>query len=255
MTLETGWLPDTPDDDTIERQAVLAMASRVVAVAQAAGAPWIDDHRVAVARLHARSAFANLGVAKCPIDDPAGLVADVTTALDGAPFALLTPWAPPPGPLEIGGHPPFMVRWPGEGDPAAPGDGVSVWEAHDSDQLAVAERLLVDGYPMPDLADFSSGMLFPPGLLGGRERFFVAEVDGEAAAVAAVHVDHGVNLVEFVATVEKHRGKGLGALVTGHASVSDPSLPAVLQSSDLGRRVYEGIGYRSLRRWTFCSTS
>jgi hypothetical protein len=38
--------------------------------------------------------------------------------------------------------------------------------------------------------------------------------------------------------------------MTWAATVADPSLPAVLISSDDGRDVYEALGYLSVIRWT-----
>jgi predicted GNAT family acetyltransferase len=60
----------------------------------------------------------------------------------------------------------------------------------------------------------------------------------------------GVNHVEFVTTLPEHRGRGIGAALTWAATVADPALPAVLIASDDGRKVYEGLGYLSVSRWT-----
>jgi hypothetical protein len=82
-------------------------------------------------------------------------------------------------------------------------------------------------------------------------RFFIArESDGGAVAVGGSHVGHGVNNVEWIATRDEARGRGLGAAVTWAATVADPSLPATLISSDPGRSVYERIGYLAVERWT-----
>ena len=59
-----------------------------------------------------------------------------------------------------------------------------------------------------------------------------------------------MNLVEIVATLESARGRGIGAAVTWAATLADPSLPALLVASDLGRPVYTRMGYLTLSRAT-----
>ena len=81
-------------------------------------------------------------------------------------------------------------------------------------------------------------------------RLWLGFVDGRPVATAAVHVAAGVNNVEMIATLEEDRGRGYGAAVTWAATTADPTLPAVLVASDLGRSVYERLGYTALTRWT-----
>jgi hypothetical protein len=81
-------------------------------------------------------------------------------------------------------------------------------------------------------------------------RGWLARLDGEPVATAAGRTAHGVNLVEIVATLERARGRGIGAAVTWAATLADPTLPAVLVASDLGRPVYTRMGYFTLSRGT-----
>ena len=80
---------------------------------------------------------------------------------------------------------------------------------------------------------------------------FVGLVDGRGVTGATSIVGHGVNHVEWVATVDSARGKGYGAAITWAATLVDPALPSLLVASDLGRPVYERMGYVALDRWTF----
>jgi len=57
--------------------------------------------------------------------------------------------------------------------------------------------------------------------------------------------------VEFVATVPEARGRGYGEAVTWSATMAEPDLPAMLIATDMGRPVYERMGYAALARWTF----
>ena len=65
------------------------------------------------------------------------------------------------------------------------------------------------------------------------------------------HVAEGVNAVECISTVSSARGRGYGEALTWAATLVDPTLPAVLFASDLGRPVYERMGFLPVSRWTF----
>lgn len=93
--------------------------------------------------------------------------------------------------LVLVGHPPLMVRFPAD-RPASSHPAVEVREVHDAQELAVAERLLVEAYPMPDLEPLATGDLLGPALLGGPVRTWLAWLDGTPVAVAAAHSHAGV---------------------------------------------------------------
>ena len=81
-------------------------------------------------------------------------------------------------------------------------------------------------------------------------RFFVGYHDGLPVATSATTLAAGVNLVGLVSVRSELRGHGFGAAITEAASVADPSLPATLVASDLGRPVYERLGYTAYDRIT-----
>jgi hypothetical protein len=255
--LETGWLATTPAEDTIERAMVLASADRVRHFGAAAGAPVLDDDRVIIAVL-GDNAMLNMGHLKRPIDasESAALVASLREVLAGRPACLFSAWPLPRAAVEHGvsidGHPPLLARWPGQPcDLPALRAGDELVEVTTDEGLDVAERVLVDGYPLPgDASAYVARSGVPHGILGPT-RAWLASAGGTPAAVAFGHLAHGVNVVEFVATMEAARGRGLGAQVTWAASTVDPSRPAALVASDLGRPVYERLGYQALTRWTF----
>ena len=85
---------------------------------------------------------------------------------------------------------------------------------------------------------------------GGPTHLFVVTDRTEPVATASGHVAAGVNLVEMVATRPAWRGRGYGAAATVAAATVDPWLPAVLITSDLGRPVYERLGFEAVSRWT-----
>lgn len=251
--LANGWEASTPDSDTLVRMAAHVHASWPAAVAKAVGRPWRATEQWAGGFLAERGALSNPVVLVQPVVDPEALVSEIAELVPPtSPYFLLSPWLAPDlarHGLVLLGHPPLMVRFPSpRGVPTSP--GVEVHEVLDAEALAVAERVLVDGYPMPDLEPLTPGDLLGPSILGGQTRIWLAYVDGRPSAVAAGHQHAGATLVEYVATLPEARGRGAGAAVTWAATLSNESAPAVLVASDEGRPVYESMGYVAIERWT-----
>ena len=168
---------------------------------------------------------------------------DFYGAAPGTPWWLWSPWPTPDlsgQGCELIGHPPLMVRLAGAGKaPAAP--DLRVVEATDAAGLADWERTLLAGYPTPELA--GGPPLFEASALGQETHFWIGYVGDEPVTVAAGVVAEGVVGVQAVATLPHMRGRGYGAAVTHAAALSAPELPAALVSSDLGYRVYAGLGF------------
>ncbi len=250
--LANGWEVDLADDDTLVRQAVHVHASWLVEVAQSTGRPWLREARWAGAWIGDRGALTNLVILLQPPEDPASIINDVSAMFPAqVPYALISPWPVDLGPhgLALLGHPPLMVRFP-DGSLPPPHPDVDVREVGDAEELAVAERVLVEGYPMPDLEPLKAGDLLGPEILEGPTRVWLGYVDGQPVAIAAAHPSAGVTLVEYVATLAAARGRGAGAAVTWAATLANADNPAVLVASDDGRPVYERMGYRAIERWT-----
>ncbi|GAA2137369.1 hypothetical protein GCM10009844_04360 [Nocardioides koreensis] len=251
--LATGWEPEVPLDDTLVRQAAHLHASWPTTVAKASGRPWRWTDDWAGGFVADRGALSNVIVLLRPTADIGTVLDEVAELIpSGSPYFLLSPWqAPDLGPhgLVLLGHPPLMVRFPAAHDIPVR-DGVELLEVRDARELAVAERVLVEGYPMPDLEPLSPGDLLGPAILSPATRVWLARVDGVPAAVAAAHLHAGVTLVEYVATRPPARGRGAGAAVTWAATLADPARPAVLTASDDGRPVYEAMGFVALERWS-----
>jgi GNAT superfamily N-acetyltransferase len=142
-----------------------------------------------------------------------------------------------------------MVRPAGGDGPRVPAE-LTISEVDDEVALEVFERTLVDGYPEPDLQPYRFGSVHDGRILGGPTHCFTGTVGRRPVATALGHVAHGVNVVEMIATTDDARGRGYGAALTWAATTVDPSLPAVLFASDLGRPVYERLGYHAVSRWT-----
>ena len=253
--LATGWEPDLSASDTLVRRAVLAHASWATAVPESLGNPARRTDRWAGGLVGRRGELTNPVVVTRPLDAAgfAEVFSEVATVLPAdVPFFLISPFPTPDlgghGLIRIG-HPPLMVRFPGGEHPHRRA-GVHLHEVSDDDDLAIAERVLVEGYPMPDLQPLTPGDILAPPILDGPTRIWTASVDGEPAAVAAAHVAADAILVEYVAALPAARGRGAGAAATWAATLCEPALPAVLIASDDGRPLYEQMGYVAIERWT-----
>ncbi|MCW2633255.1 MAG: GCN5-related N-acetyltransferase [Pseudonocardia sp.] len=242
--LATGWEDDAPRGDTVVRNALRAMADRLAAWADAAGGRVHREDGLVLTDAASPNLFINQALVARRLDEElARRVVEFYPA--ERPMLLMTPRDTPdlrPTGLALMGHPPFMVRAAGGEPPPLPA-GVTVHEVTTPDELAVWDGVVADGFPMP----LSPA---PPSLLGGPSRFWLAMVDGQPAGASAAATDHGVTDVEAVATLPAYRGRGVGAAVTWAATLADRAVPAVLIASDLGRGVYERMGYLAVMRWT-----
>ena len=253
--LTTGWEPEVDPHDSLVRGAVLAHASWAVAQARALGGPWRDEPSWAAGQSGQRAALTNLAIVKQPLLDLADVMARVDELFEpGVPFLFASPWPTPdlrPLGLSLVGHPPLMLWVPPAAD-ALPSTELDVRWVSDAAGLADAERVLVEGYPMPELQPLTAGTIYAPALLAdGATRIAVAYGDdGAAAATAAAHSANGMTLVEAVAELPSARGRGAGAAVTTAATTAFSGQPAVLLASDDGQPVYHRLGYHRIERWT-----
>ena len=165
--LETGWLPDTPLGDSLLRRFVVNQADLQDHLVGAVGGRSDRTPDVALSDSGLAAAYLNQAVLLRPIPDAYDAVLDhVASFYAGSAGLLLSPWPTPDlagRGWQLVGHPMFVVRGP-MGEPAdAPPSEVNVRRAESPDDLALVERILIDGYPTPEL----DGL---PGQLGDGSR-------------------------------------------------------------------------------------
>jgi GNAT superfamily N-acetyltransferase len=244
--LRHGWEPDTPSGDTLVLAGFRAMMERAERWARAADGRVQRLDRVVLADSGSTCPFVNEVLTTEPLTRELARRARAFYP-DGQPFILCSPRGgedlSAEGMTPVG-HPPFMIRPPGARPPASvTPEHIAVTEVSDAEGLRTWADVVASGFSAPPVDP-------PAELLGGPHRFWLARRDGEPVACAAASVGHGVVDVEAVATLPGHRGRGLGEAVTWAATLADPRLPAVLLSSDLGRPVYERMGYLPVLRAT-----
>jgi ribosomal protein S18 acetylase RimI-like enzyme len=103
----------------------------------------------------------------------------------------------------------------------------------------------VVGFSIPE--DIARQMMTPAvlGVIGAEA--YTGYIDGLPVASSALIASHRVAGVYNVATLPDYRRRGLGAAMTLHAvrrGAEQGCVMASLQASEMGRPVYEGIGFR-----------
>ena len=249
--MEDGWRPDTPAGDTILRDFVDSSVHYFVDVGRAVGATTILDEDLAGAHHGAEFPFANMTIVRRPLapDELAAAFGRLRATFAGrGPFVVASPF--PIGDLsehgcELVGYPPFMIRVAGPAAVPEPA-GVTIVAVRTPDQLAVFETTLAAAYPAGGGGTFFS----PPILDVDGISLWIAELDGEPVATALAHHGGAVNGVEMIACDPNARGRRVGEAVTWLPTLVAPDRPAALIASDLGRPVYERMGFVALLRFS-----
>jgi hypothetical protein len=140
---------------------------------------------------------------------------------------------------------PCMIRERG-GDGRPPPPELEIVEATDDATIAQAEALVDEVF----VAEGSPASFLTTACLGDDFRVWVGRVDGRPLTTATAYVADGFVGIYAVATTKDARGRGYGEAVTWAATLCRPDLPATLQASDMGRPVYERMGYRTVGEFT-----
>jgi hypothetical protein len=256
--LETGYGPSSPGGDNLLNDFVQESAASYAAFGAARG-DRLGRVEGVVTLIDAGSPlpFINRAVLERPI-------VDLTTVLDhvrpfydagpATPFLLDSAWPTPDlGPIGFSpmGHPPLMVRLAGGPFPPAPPE-LRIVPVDDNRTAFDYERALIYGYPAPQLQPVTEVTLVTPRALDAPGwHHFVGYVDAEPVASGSGYVGDRLVRVDNIATLESARGKGYGLALTAAAAAVDPSKPATLVASDLGRGVYERLGFLAMSRSTY----
>lgn len=259
--LEMGYGRATRPGDNACNDYAQAMAEAYAILARARGHVVMEDDDVVAMDGGSPCLFLNVVLMRRPLSaegwrDVSDRLAGFYGERAGGDYLIFSPW--PTADLagagfSLVGHPPLMLRAPGPVavDPVA---GVEIRPVDDAASARDWESTLVAGFPLDGLEPYQPGCLLGPGPppAGADQgwRYWVAYLDGtpvaaSAAYLTATHVD-----VEFVATLEAARRRGIGRAITAAATAAAVDRPAMLLASDDGRPVYERLGYRALLRFT-----
>jgi hypothetical protein len=141
---------------------------------------------------------------------------------------------------------PGMVLHPIPAAPPASAQ-LEVRRVNDMPSLLQYADVLARGFGMPPelgRAFASPAMLSPTDV-----SLYTGFVDGEAVATSALFMSHRVAGVYNVATLDTHRRRGFGEAITWHAvmdGVAARCTMASLQASEMGKPVYERMGFKTV---------
>jgi GNAT superfamily N-acetyltransferase len=255
--LEDGRHAQTPTGDNLVQAYVRNDAEWMLSTAERAGNATLRTEDLVAIDAGVSYLFFNQVLLLQPV--AAGRAEEVAAAIvgffgsrDGSAFSTFSPWPVPPLPgITVDGYPPLMLRPAGGAAPAPPPELV-IRPVESSDDLAAYEQVVVDGFGLESQGPHRRGSaLDATATAVDGVRCFLGTVEGRAVSGAMSIASHGVNHVELVATLPDARGHGYGEALTWAATMAAPEVPAMLVASDMGRPVYERMGYLTLYRWTF----
>lgn len=252
-TLSTGWEPEVLATDTVSRSYVTDWAELNYELAAPMDAAYRDD-LVVIGDCSSMNSFLNTAMLIHPRAalDPTLAVTRAQQFFaerEGGEFLVASPW--PTADLRrygfsLMGCPPLMLR-PAGGDPPPSPNGLEIRRVETLDDLRAFEEIETRAYGENEFRYPDSILDIP------RWSMWVGWVDGDAVATAAASLAYGITRVEWIATLPEARGRGIGEAMTWVPTLLDRERDAILIASDLGRPVYERMGYRALQRfmlWT-----
>jgi hypothetical protein len=257
--LESGYGPQAPPGDNLCNDFVQASARSFAAFASARGDRIARlDGIVTMADAASPVPFFNRATLERPIDDVDRLVDELRKFYSSpggdTPFLLDSTWPTPdlrPYGYTLMGHPPLMLRPAHTALPAPPPE-LRIVPVGDDRTALDYEHTLAYGYPAVQMQPVKTlSVLTPAARSAPGWQHFVGYVDGRPATAGSAYVDDRLVRVDNIATLEDARGRGYGAAITASAVGVDLSKPATLIASDLGRPVYERLGFVALQRVTY----
>lgn len=150
---------------------------------------------------------------------------------------------------------PVMAREPGPVDGASAelpvvsrtrdGGILTVDEAAHGDALALVERTIVDGFPLPARQPWTRGEALPERLLGEPGcRAWLGRVDGAPAGACLSYDDGAATGLYWVATLPDQRGRGVArAVLRTVLAHAHPGRPATLVATSAGEPLYRELGF------------
>jgi hypothetical protein len=123
---------------------------------------------------------------------------------------------------------------------AAERPGNAVYRVRTAERLAEAERIMVNGFPLPVYQSSPPGRMLPTGLLEmPKVSIFIAKANGTPAGTCmTVRDEHGWGGVYWVTVLPEHRRAGVGGTLMRSALSELAGLPVVLCATTAGAPLY-----------------
>jgi GNAT superfamily N-acetyltransferase len=128
--------------------------------------------------------------------------------------------------------------------------GLQFRRVEDAETMAIYIKTFIPGYGLPP--EFGAPLYdLMLATLHGAMTSYLATIDDQPVATASVGLDAGVAGIYNIATLPAWRGKGIGAAITLYALLQARSRgyrAGVLQSSEMGYKVYQRLGFKEYCR-------
>jgi ribosomal protein S18 acetylase RimI-like enzyme len=223
-------------------------------LARACGAEVLEREGMLAVSTGLPVAMLNIGFVMRPLGDPQATLKEVVSFYDEKrlPFVVRVREGVDPESetasaalgLPYSDTVPGMALYPVP-PPPEPMQGLDIEQVSDSKRLRDYQRVAADGFGMP--LEFVERLMGPAFLEIEGFESYLGTMDGEPVAVSSVFIDGAVAGVYNVATLQSYRRRGIGEGMTWR-SVSRGReagcAVATLQASELGKPVYERMGFR-----------
>jgi len=128
--------------------------------------------------------------------------------------------------------------------------GLEIATVESDEELRSFQETSFEGFGLPAAA----GSMFLTRQLQRRPDvwLYLGRIDGRPACTSALVQTGRMAGVYWVATLESFRGRGLGEIMTRHAALGGHELGnrvACLQASEMGRPVYERMGFETVAHY------
>jgi GNAT superfamily N-acetyltransferase len=141
--------------------------------------------------------------------------------------------------------PGMILEMAGRGRPGKAIDGLRISDATDDDTLAANAALLSASFGAP--RHFARQLIMCATAGPPDTETYTGYLDGKAVATCSLFLTGRVAGIYNVSTLPEARGRGIGEAMTWRAvevGAERGALIASLQASDMGRPVYERMGFR-----------
>jgi ribosomal protein S18 acetylase RimI-like enzyme len=124
-----------------------------------------------------------------------------------------------------------------------------IQEIHDQPAFESWSQVFMRGYGLPDLLGGELLAMYASMGLELPSRYYLATLDGQPVGTSRLFLGSGVAGIYNVATLPQARGQGIGGALTLmplHQARSMGYRAGVLQSSEMGFRLYQRLGFEKL---------
>ena len=259
ISLESSYGPQVPSGDSLCNDFVQESARSFAAFATARGDRLARlDGIVTMVDAGSPVPFFNRATLERPVAHLEQLVGELRNFYRGpegtASFLFDSAWPTPDlraHGFTLMGHPPLMLR-PANTPLPATAPGLRIVRVDDDQTAHDFEHTLAYGYPAVQMQPVKeTSILTAAARTAPRWHHFVGYVDDRPVTAGSAYVDQHLLRVDNIATLEDARGRGYGLAITAAAIGVDPTKPATLIASDLGRPLYERLGFVALLRVTY----